>query len=259
MSNSEEKDVLFEKNGSVGWLSINRDKKRNTINMRVATQVPAILDKYRDDRSIKAIMLTAAGNIAFCAGNDLAEFKARLPDPARMREFDDAVLRMHESIRTFPKIVIAVVNGYCLGGGVTLLGACDLALASEAAEFGLPEVARGFWPAMATTPVMHALHRKHALSLILTAKNITAREAMMMGLVSKVVPSAELAESAEQLAQTIAGYELEALLWAKRIAYDSLRMDYGQSMQYGVLAAQAFRDINPSFGKGIQSFLKKST
>ena len=259
MGNTEEKAVLLEKKGGVAWLTINRPQKRNAINMAVATQMTEYLGECSADSQLSAIMLTAAGDIAFCAGNDLTEFKERSSDPVKVREFDQAVIKMQESIRTFPKVVVAVVNGFCLGGGITLLGACDLALASEKAEFGLPEVVRGVWPALATTALMHTLHRKHALYLIFTGKKISAKEAMAMGLVNKVVPPAEVAKVAEEWAQTLGGYNLEVLLWAKKIAYDSLRMDYERSLEYGLFASQTFRGISRSFDEGIGAFLKKNS
>lgn len=259
MGNKEEKAVLLEKKDGVAWLTINRAEKRNAINMAVATQMAEHLEGCRTDRELRAIVITAAGDVAFCAGNDLTEFKERSGDPVKVREFDQAVLKMQEGIRTFPKVVMAVVNGFCLGGGITLLGACDLALASDKAEFGLPEVSRGTYPALATTTLMHTLHRKHAFYLILTGKRISAQEAMVMGLINKVVPQAELTKVAEEWAQTFAGYNPEVLEWAKKIAYDSLRMDYERSLEYGLFASQTFRGISRFFDEGIGTFLKKGS
>jgi enoyl-CoA hydratase/carnithine racemase len=238
-------------------LTINRPGKRNSLNMAVATQLTTHMEACSKDNDIKAVILRSSGDAAFCAGNDLTEFKRRFADPGLSREFDEAILAMHESVRTSPKVVAAVVNGFCLGGGITLLGSCDIAIASEHAEFGLPEVARGTWPAMATTALMHSISRKHALYLILTGRNISAREALAMGLVSKVVPQGELNNAAQALAKTFGGYDLEVLKWAKKIAYDSLEMDYERSMKYGMFAVRTFFSGNPSFEEGIGAFLQK--
>ena len=259
MGNKEETVVRLEKKNGAAWLTINRAEKRNAINMAVATQMMEHLERCSTDPEVKVIMLTAAGDVAFCAGNDLTEFKARSDDPIKVREFDQAVLKMQEGIRTFPKVVVAVVNGFCLGGGITMLGACDLALASDRAEFGLPEVTRGTWPAMATTTLMHTLQRKHAFYLIFTGKRVSANEAVAMGLINKVVPQAELNNAAEEWAQAMAASDAEVLEWSKKIAYDSLRMDYERSLEYGLFASQAFRGISGHFDKGISAFLKKDS
>lgn len=256
---TESQTVLIEKKDGVAWLTINRAEKRNAINMAVTRDMTGHLSACLGDSSVKAIMLTSAGDVSFCAGNDLNEFKDRAGDAVRSREFDEAVRNMQETVRTYPKPVIAVINGFCLGGGMTLAGACDAVVASDKAEFGLPEIARGGWPAMATTTLMHNLPRKHAAWLILTGRKISAQEAMMMGFVSQVVPAARLREAADELARQMGGYDLEALMWAKKVAYDSLAMDFERSMQYGLFASNTFRSTSQSFEKGIGNFLKSGS
>ncbi len=249
--------VLFRAGDGAAHLVINRPEKRNAINMAVATELVEILERCGSDSELRVVTLTGAGDVAFCAGNDLAEFQSRASDPARMREFDQAVLKMHGAIRKFPRVVVAVVNGYCLGGGVTLLGACDLALASDRAQFGLPEVARGTWPALATTTVMHTLNRKQALYLILTGKRIDAQEAANLGLINRVVPHDRLEEEAKQLVGEIASHDPTVLEWAKKMADDSTRMDYERSFEYGLSASHVFRSMSRVFDEGIATFLKK--
>ena len=128
--------VLCSKQAGHAAIVINRPEKRNALNMEVATGVLEFLRECEADPELRLITLTGAGDVAFCAGNDLAEFQKRADHPGPMREFDQTVLRMHEAIRKSNKVVLALVNGFCLGGGITLLGACDLAIASDRAEFG---------------------------------------------------------------------------------------------------------------------------
>ena len=249
--------VLFSKTQGCASIVINRPDKRNAINMAVAAGVVEALKQCEADPELRLITLTGAGDIAFCAGNDLAEFQDRADDPVRMREFDQAVLRMHEAIRKSSKVVVALVNGYCLGGGITLLGACDLALASDRAEFGLPEVAKGIWPAMATTTVMHNMHRKHALWLILTGKRIGAQQAVSAGLINSVVPHDQLAMTAAELVREMVRFNPLVLEWGKRMADESTRMEYGLSLDHGLSASSVFRGINHSFAEGRAAFLSK--
>jgi enoyl-CoA hydratase/carnithine racemase len=252
-----DKAVLFSKEAGAASIVINRPEKRNALNMAVATEVVACLERCEDDPELRVITLTGAGDVAFCAGNDLAEFQARGDDQARMREFDQTVLAMHEAIRKCRKVVVALVNGYCLGGGITLLGACDLALASDRAEFGLPEVAKGIWPAMATTTVMHNMHRKHALYMILTGRRMNAEEAFSAGLVNKVVPHDRLASAAAELVREMTRFDPMVLEWGKRMAEESTKMEYGLSLDHGISSSALFRSINRSFAAGRSAFLNK--
>lgn len=249
--------VLFSKAERSASIVINRPDKRNALNMAVAAGVLEALRQCEADPELRLITLTGAGDVAFCAGNDLAEFHDRADDPVRMREFDQAVLRMHEAIRKSSRLVVALVNGYCLGGGITLLGACDLALASDRAEFGLPEVAKGIWPAMATTTVMHNMHRKHALWLILTGKRIGAAEAASAGLINSVVPHERLGTVAAELVSELSAFNPMVLEWGKRMAEESTKMEYGLSLDHGLSASSVFRGINHSFAEGRSAFLRK--
>ncbi len=252
-----DKAVLFSKQAGSAAITINRPEKRNALNVAVATEVMARLRECEDDPELRVVTLTGAGDVAFCAGNDLAEFTAREGDPVRMREFDHAVLRMHEAIRKCRKVVVALVNGYCLGGGITLLGACDLAVASDRAKFGLPEVPKGIWPAMATTTVMHNMPRTHALYMILTGRPIGAQEAFEAGLVSRVVPHDQLASAAAELVREMTAFNPMVLEWGKRMAEESTQMEYGLSLEHGLASSALFRDLNHSFVEGRAAFLNK--
>jgi enoyl-CoA hydratase/carnithine racemase len=247
--------VLLEKRDGVAWLTLNRPEKRNCLNMAVATQVIAHLADCAADSDIRAVMLGAAGN-TFCAGNDLNEFKKRFGDAALSQEFEETIRTMHEAIRTSPKIVVAIVNGACLGGGITLLISCDIAIASETAEFGLPEIKHGVVAALATGALMHTVSPKHALHMLVTGENSSAHEALTMGLVNKVVPLAELKPAAQNLAKTLGGYDRDTLEWAKRMAQDTLQMGYAQSLQYGLYAYRSYFSKNQGFAKSIGNFLQ---
>lgn len=249
--------VLCSKEAGAASIVINRPEKRNALNMDVATEVVAFLKQCEADPQLRVITLTGAGDVAFCAGNDLAEFQKRADHPLEMREFDQTVLQMHEAIRKCNKVVVALVNGFCLGGGITLLGACDLAIASDRAQFGLPEVAKGIWPAMATTTVMHNMHRKQALWMILTGKRIGAEEAVNAGLINKVVPHEQLASAGAELVREMTAFNPMVLEWGKRMADESAMMEYGLSLDHGLSTSALFRSVNNSFAEGRAAFLKK--
>src|SRR6266705_6668957 len=144
---TERKYILVEKRGAVARITINRPDKRNALSRDTIREMLAVFEELRSDDSIAVVLTTGAGDISYCAGRDLSEFpteggKNRGTD----RRAEPRAYHVAEVIRTFPKVTIAVVNGYCLGAGITLLLPHDLAIASDKAQFGLPEIMRGFLP-----------------------------------------------------------------------------------------------------------------
>jgi enoyl-CoA hydratase/carnithine racemase len=193
-------EVLYAVEGRMVVITLNRPEARNAINGAVATAMQEILHRFESDPEVWVAILTGAGNRAFSAGADL---KAMAAGEGQLIETEEGGFG---GFVRFPrtKPVIAAVNGAALAGGTEFVLACDLVVAVEEAEFGLPEVARGIIAAgggLFRLPL--AIPRARAIELILTAGRITAREAHQLGLVNQVVPAAELMPTAKGLAARI--------------------------------------------------------
>lgn len=193
-------EVLYEVEGRVAVITLNRPEARNAINGAVATAMDAILHRFESDPEVWVALLTGAGNRAFSAGADL---KAMASGEGQHIETEQGGFG---GFVRFPrtKPVIAAVNGAALAGGTELVLACDMVVAVEEAVFGLPEVARGIIAAgggLFRLPL--AIPRARAIELILTAEHVTAREAHHFGLVNHVVPASELMQTARSLATRI--------------------------------------------------------
>src|SRR5206468_9609246 len=135
--------LLVERRGRVAVITINRPEKRNALNIKTREEGAALIEELRGDDSVGVVVITGAGDKAFIAGADIAEFAGR----TAMMQRDVMVSRsLFNAIDSFPKPVIAMVNGYCLGGGCELALACDLRIASETASFGQPEINLGIIP-----------------------------------------------------------------------------------------------------------------
>jgi enoyl-CoA hydratase len=182
-------DLLVERAGDVVSLTINREDKRNALSRDV---LQGLLDGVRTvagDERVRAVVVRSAGEKVFCAGADLA-----------VMSNDATGLEQHEgrgllkdlvvAMRTCPKPIVARVQGLCLAGGIGLAAGCDVVLARETAQFGMPEVDRGLWPFMVSALLTRHVSPKHAMDYMLTGERFDAPTAHAMGLVSRVLPDA---------------------------------------------------------------------
>ena len=199
--------VLCEIRERIALLTLNRPAKLNALNYELIDRLMALLDAIERDETVRAVVLTGAGDRAFSAGADIAEFAptVRQGQEVALRDFVRRGQRMTSRIETFPKPIIVAVNGLAHGGGSEITEAAPLALASDRAEFCKAEISLGFAPPFGGSQRLPRLiGRKRALRMILTAEPITAAEACRIGLVNEVVPHEHLLDAAFALAGTIA-------------------------------------------------------
>jgi crotonobetainyl-CoA hydratase len=216
MSASAADTVLVERDGHVLVVTLNRPEARNAVNGDVALGVGTAFEEAEHDREIRAVVLTAAGDVSFCAGADLkALARGESLSPPGTEAWGFAGVVNHP----ISKPVIVAVNGTALGGGTELVLASDLAVAVDTATFGLPEVRRGLIAAAGgLVRLPEQLPRKFAMRLILTGEPIDAETALRWGLVNAVVPADQLRDAALDLARRIAANAPLAVQASKRVA-----------------------------------------
>jgi enoyl-CoA hydratase len=198
--------VLCDIRERVALLTLNRPAKLNALNYELIDRLMELLDAIERDETVRAVVLTGAGDRAFSAGADIAEFAptVRQGQEAALRDFVRRGQRMTSRIEAFPKPIIVAVNGLAHGGGSEITEAAPLALASDRAEFCKAEISLGFAPPFGGSQRLPRLiGRKRALRMILTAEPISATAARDCGLVNEVVPHATLLEEAFGLAGKI--------------------------------------------------------
>ncbi len=198
--------VLYTATGKVAVLTLNRPEKLNALNYETNDRLMALLDRIEDDPAIGAVILTGAGDRAFSAGGDIHEFSESIRQGAA--EADKAFVRRGQSMttrmETFPKPIIAAVNGIAYGGGCEITEAVHLAVASDRAAFAKPEINLGMPPTFGGTQRLPRLAgRKRALELLLTGDPFPPRRAYELGLINAVVPHEELMTAAFALAERI--------------------------------------------------------
>jgi enoyl-CoA hydratase/carnithine racemase len=227
--------VLLEDLGSYAVITLNRPAKRNAMSSAAQAQLQDVLKRCLGRYA--AAVITGAGT-AFCSGIDLKERRERLEAgdaPAEYSRQGHSWIETIEAVRKHPTVFIAAVNGHALGGGVSLINACDLAIAAEDAEIGMPEITFASYPTVAGPTTQLRILRKHASWLILTGKRIDGRTAARWGLVNAAVPKAELLDEAKALAAHIAQFNKVTLDWSKKALDDipAQVSDWTAALEYG--------------------------
>lgn len=250
--------IEVERQAVFATITINRPQVLNALNHETRAEIGRAVDELGSEERIRAVIVTGSGQKAFSSGADIAELEALETG----EEGFEHSRRSHEllfKLHALSKPVIMAVNGYALGGGCELALAGDIILASENAQFGLPEVGLGIIPGFGGTQRLPRLiGRIRALEIILTGRRLQAGEALEMGLVNRVVPLDELIPTAEGMARTIAEKAPLAIALAKKALYDGLEMSPGagsaaEMAYFGLAVGTADRR------EGTSAFLQKRT
>lgn len=246
--------ITVEKKGKVAVLTINRPDKLNALNSSVHKEGVAALEELRNDDSVRVLVITGAGEKSFIAGADISEFAGHTPVTQRNVFLDKTFFN---SIDIFPKPVIAMINGFCLGGGCELALACDLRIASENARFGQPEINLGIMPGGGGTQrLTNLIGEGRAMEMILTGDMIDAPTAEKFGLINHVYPLAELEAKTLELASKIAEKAPIALQLCKEAVKFASKSNLDEGLRREVdLFAICFSTEDKQ--EGVSAFLEK--
>jgi enoyl-CoA hydratase len=248
-------NLLLEKDAAVATITFNNPKALNALTEETFTGMESLLDELENDAEIRVIILTGAGDKAFIAGGDISHLASL--DAEGARQFALLAQRVIDRIETFPKPVIAAVNGYCLGGGNELAMGCDLRIAADSAKFGQPEVKLGIIPGFAGTQRLSRLVGKgRAKEMIYTGEMIDAAEACRIGLVNRVVAKDRLIKEAKALAMKMCDKSASAIRLCKEAIDNGLEMDFARAARYEAdLFGLSFTTADCK--EGISAFLEK--
>jgi enoyl-CoA hydratase len=221
-------NLLVETVDRVAVVTINRPDKRNALNQQTRDEILLALDDLSKQDS-RALVVTGAGDKAFIAGADIGEFEGRT---ALMQRAVMKQRRIFDAVEEFPKPVIAMINGFCLGGGMEFAMACDIRIAADTARMGQPEINLGIIPGGGGTQRLTRLVGEgKAMELILTGDLIDANEARALGLINEVVPAAQLQQRVMALASKIAEKSPVALRMAKEAVKSASRLNLREGLE----------------------------
>ena len=247
--------LLVSTADGVAHITLNRPEVRNALSRTMMAELEAALTAAEADPAARVIVLAGAGERAFCAGADLKGVGDR-GTTLQARESFSGLARILEAITRMRTPVIARVHGYALAGGCGLAVGCDLVVAADDAVFGLPEITVGLLPLMVMAPVLRSVGRKRGLLMILSGQSIPAREALEIGLVSRVVPRGDLERETAALAARLAGFSPSAVALAKEAAYTIQDMEYGKSLRY-LRELITLVGLSDDAREGIEAFFAK--
>lgn len=248
--------VLTQVAGRVATVTINRPEKRNALSQETRAGIIAALGQLERDPAVRVVIVTGAGDKAFIAGADIAEFEGRSPVD-QYREMGE--WSVYQAADRFPKPIIAAINGFCLGGGCELAMACDIRIAADTAKLGQPEINLGIIPGGGGTQRLPRLvGLGQAFRLLYTGDLIDAAEALRIGLVDQVVPAADLMTQVRALADKIAAKSPVALSLMKEAVRASVRSPLDDGLRQEItLFGLAFASEDKK--EGIAAFLAKRT
>lgn len=247
--------VTETRDGDVVWLTIARPEVMNCLSFPTLRRFRTLLEGLRADLSIRCILITGAGEKAFCAGADLKERKTMPAE--RVPLFVENIRRLMDDVARMPQPTVAAVNGFAFGGGTELMIACDLRVAAHHAQFGLTETSLAIIPgAGGTQRLPRLIGKSRAKDLILTARRLRAPEAESMGLVNRVAPEGGLREAALQVAREIAANGPVAVRAAKAAIDGGCERPLREGLEF---EAECYERVLPTDDRleGLAAFAEK--
>ncbi len=246
-------NVLYEQDGKIGYITLNRPEKRNALSFELLKELEELIKSISEERKVRVVVIRGAGKV-FSSGHDLNEILNKHPlEVERLfKKCYDVML----AIRNAPQPYIAQVHGVATAAGCQLVAACDMAVAAKSAKFATPGVQIGLFCYTPIVFVSRAVGRKKAFEMGFTGELISAEEAYRIGLVNKVVPDEKLEEETRKLAEKVARYSLRVLESGKRFFYKQLFMEDFQALAYGVEIISLHSASDDAI-EGISAFFEK--
>ena len=248
--------LLVEHRDAVATITLNRPDKRNAITTTMMAELQTALDAIEKNHSVRVVILTGAGT-CFCAGMDLEMLAAiAQQSPTENQEDSRRIAKMLRRLWSYPRPLIAAVNGVAYAGGCGIATLCDFTLATPEARFGYTEVKIGFLPAIVSVFLTRQIGEKRSRDLLLTGRIIQAQEAKEFGMVTEVVPADRLLDRANELAAELIAASPSSLARAKHLLVSAAAPGIDHDLERAILENARIR-CTPDFKEGVASFLEK--
>jgi len=248
-------EVLYEAVDGVARVTINRPERRNAMSFGVMQGLRDSMARAKASDDVRVVVLTGAGDKAFCAGADLGSGGVA-SSGAEAHEGRGLLADLFRDMWSLGKPVIARVRGFALAGGFGLACACDMIVASDDAQFGTPEINVGLWPYMITVPLLRSMPPKTALDLMMPGRRVSAEEGQRIGFVQRVVPASELDATVDELAASLASKSPLIMRWGRDSFYKVLELDADAALSYLQTMLTITSQTNDA-AEGVAAFAEK--
>jgi enoyl-CoA hydratase/carnithine racemase len=219
--------LIEKREGAVGWLIFNNPERRNAVSLDMWQAIPPVLEGFEKDAAIRVVVLAGAGDRAFVSGADISQFEKQRSSEDAVKRYEEVGEAAQAKLAAFEKPLIAMIRGYCLGGGLNIANSCDLRIAAEDARFGIPAAKMGLgYRASSMQKLVDTVGAPFAREIMLTARQFGAAEALRMGLVHHVVPVSELEPFTKKFCDDIAANAPLTMRAAKRIIREVSKREY---------------------------------
>ena len=219
--------LIEKREGAVGWLIFNNPERRNAVSLDMWEAIPSALEDFERDSNIRVVVLAGAGDKAFVSGADISQFEKQRSSEEAVKRYEEIGEAAQAKLAAFEKPLIAMIRGYCLGGGLNIANSCDLRIAADDARFGIPAAKMGLgYRASSMKKLVDTVGAPFAREIMITARQFNAAEAKAMGLVHKVVPVAELEKAVREYTDLISANAPLTMRAAKRIIREVSKKDY---------------------------------
>jgi len=249
-------ELLVDRKGAVATITINRPKQRNAMNASMWERIPILFEELGRDDHVRAIVLRGAGLRSFVSGADISEFDALRNDSKTARAYNTLLNRANRTIQVCPKPTVAMIFGYCMGGGMTLATSCDLRFAAQGSTFSIPAGRLSIvYGVEATMPLVHLVGPSRAKEMLFSARTLDSQEALAIGLVNRVLPVDELESFTYDYLQKVAANAPLTVRGAKAVIAAILEHDPVKTQVADQLALSAFD--SEDYREAVRAFLEK--
>lgn len=216
--------MIAEKDGDTGWMIFNNPKRHNALSLDMWEAIPRILDRFENDEEIRVIVLKGAGEKAFISGADISEFDTKRASADAVVHYDHTAHEASERLTHARKPTIAMIRGYCMGGGLGVALSCDIRIASEGSRFAIPAAKLGIgYRVSSLQPLVALIGPAFAKEILITARQFDSAEALAMGLINRAVAAEALETYVADYCRRIAGNAPLSMLAAKRTVGEIIR------------------------------------
>ncbi len=249
--------MLSRREGGVGYLIFNNPERHNAVSLEMWEAASGYLEDFAKDNSIHVVVLTGAGGKAFVSGADISKFESERSSNEAVDRYNVAVDKANTAVYEFPKPTIAMIRGYCIGGGVGLALCCDLRLCSDNSKFGVPAAKLGLgYGYKGIKKLVDLVGPSFAKEIFFTARQFTATEALQMGLVNRVLPEAELEDFVKAYSDAVSGNAPLTVNSVKYIVGQALKDESERNLtRCADLVAQCF--ASNDYIEGRKAFMEK--